>query len=286
MVALEILIYGAVLSGMYALLALGFALIFGIGRVINLTHGAFYMLGAYGTYVLSAMLKWPLILSILGGTAMVFILAVCLDRFVIERIRKNMMNVLITTLALSLFADQVILRIFGPDNRNIPALIDDRITLLGVDVAGQRLLSLIISVVVIGTLWLIITRTRLGFALLATAQDPEAAQLMGINTSRMFMLTMGIAAMMAALAGGIVGSFLTVAPEMGMLPIIKAFSIVILGGLGSIGGSIVAALCLGYLETIVAYLVSFNATELVPLVVIFVTLFFRPTGIFGKRHSF
>jgi len=286
MVALEILIYGAVLSGIYALLAVGFALIFGVARVINLTHGAFYMLGAYITYALAVLLNVPLILSILGGMAIVFILAVCLDRFIIERIRTTMINVLITTLALSLFADQVILQIFGPDNRNIPAVISDRVTLLGVDIAGQRLLSLIISVAVIATLWLIITRTRMGNALLATAQDPEAAQLMGINTGRMFMITMGIAAMMAALAGGIVGSFLTVAPEMGMLPIIKAFSIVILGGLGSIGGSIIAALLIGYLETSVAYLISFNATELVPLVVIFVVLIFRPAGIFGKRRGF
>jgi branched-chain amino acid transport system permease protein len=285
-VALEILIYGAVLSGIYALLAVGFALIFGVARVINLTHGAFYMLGAYITYALSVLLNVPLILSILGGMVSVFILAICLDRFIIERIRTTMINVLITTLALSLFADQVILQIFGPDNRNIPAVISERVTLLGVDIAGQRLLSLIISVAVIATLWLIITRTRMGNALLATAQDPEAAQLMGINTGRMFMITMGIAAMMAALAGGIVGSFLTVAPEMGMLPIIKAFSIVILGGLGSIGGSIIAALFLGYLETIVAYLISFNATELVPLVVIFVVLIFRPAGIFGKRRGF
>jgi branched-chain amino acid transport system permease protein len=164
MVALEILIYGAVLSGIYALLAVGFALIFGVARVINLTHGAFYMLGAYTTFALSAYVRLPLILSI--------------------------------------------------------------------------------------------------------------------------MVTMGIAAMMAALAGGIVGSFLTVGPEMGMLPLIKAFTIVILGGLGSIGGSIIAALLLGYMETMVAYLISSNATELVPLVVIFLTLVFRPAGLFGKQFEF
>ena len=285
MIALEILVYGAVLSGIYALLAVGFALIFGVARVINLTHGAFYMLGAYATYALSVLLDVPLVISILGGMAIVFGLALCLDRFIIERIRRTMINVLITTLALSLFADQVIFHTFGPDNRSIPALVTDRVTLFGVDIAGQRLLSLIISVVVITALWLIITRTRMGNALLATAQDAEAAQLMGINTGRMYMITMGIAAMMAALAGGIVGSFLTVAPEMGMLPIVKAFSIVILGGLGSIGGSIIAALCLGYLETMVAYLISFNATELVPLVIIFLTLVFRPAGIFGKRRE-
>ena len=286
MVALEILIYGAVLSGIYALLAVGFALIFGVARVINLTHGAFYMLGAYTTFALSTYVRLPLILSIIGGMAVVFVLAILLDRFIIERIRTTMINVLITTLALSLFADQVILHTFGPENRNIPALVAGRASIMGVDIASQRLLSLIVSIVVILVLWLIITRTRIGNALLATAQDQEAAQLMGINTRKTFMVTMGIAAMMAALAGGIVGSFLTVGPEMGMLPLIKAFTIVILGGLGSIGGSIIAALLLGYMETIVAYLISSNATELVPLVAIFLTLVFRPAGLFGKQFEF
>lgn len=285
MIALEILIYGAVLSGIYALLAVGFALIFGVARVINLTHGAFYMLGAYTTFALSAYTRVPMILCILCGMAVVFVLALLLDRLIIEPIRSSMINVLITTLALSLFADQVILHVFGPVNRNIPALLEGRVTILGVDIAGQRLLSLIISCVVIGILWWIVTRTRMGNALMATSQDPEAAQLMGIDTRRMFMFTMGIAAMMAALAGSIVGSFLTVQPQMGMLPLIKAFTIVILGGLGSLGGSIVAALLLGYLETMVAYLISFNATELVPLVVIFLTLVLRPSGLFGKRFE-
>ncbi|MBW1997240.1 MAG: branched-chain amino acid ABC transporter permease [Deltaproteobacteria bacterium] len=283
--ALEILIYGAVLSGIYALLAVGFALIFGVARVVNLTHGAFYMLGAYTTYALSVYTGLPMILCILLGMAVVFVLALLLDRLVIEPIRSSMINVLITTLALSLFADQAILQIFGPVNRNIPALLEGRITILGVDIAGQRLLSLIISCVVIAALWWIITRTKMGNALMATSQDPEAAQLMGIDTRRMFMITMGVAAMMAALAGSIVGSFLTVQPQMGMLPLIKAFTIVILGGLGSLGGSIVAALLLGYLETMVAYLVSSNATELVPLVVIFLTLVLRPSGLFGKRFE-
>jgi branched-chain amino acid transport system permease protein len=282
----EILIYGAVQSGVYALLAVGFSLIFGVARVINLSHGAFYMLGAYATYALYAHFHVPLVISILGGTALVFIIAAMMDRWVVKRVRDSMIKVLMITLALSLFFEQVIFKIFGPEHRDIPGLVSGKVTLWGVDIAGQRLLALGISFMVILILWLIITRTKLGNALLATAQDPEAAQLMGINTQRIFTLTMGISAILAALAGAIVASFITVDPEMGLLPMIKAFTIVILGGLGSVGGSIIAAILIGYMETLVAYLISFNVTELVPLVVIFLVLILRPSGLFGKRFEF
>lgn len=286
MVFLEILVYGAVQSGVYALLAVGFALIFGVARIINLSHGAFYMLGAYTTYALYAHGHIPLGIAIFGGMAMVFTLAILMDRFIVDRVRDSMIKVLMITLALSLFFEQCIFQIFGPEHRNIPGLISGKVTLLGVDIAGQRLMTLIVSFSVIVALWLVITRTRVGNALLATAQDAETAQLMGIHTQRMFMLTMAISALLAALAGAIVASFITVDPEMGLLPMIKAFTIVILGGLGSVGGSIIAAIFIAYMETAVAYLISFNATELVPLVVIFLTLIIRPAGLFGKRFEF
>jgi branched-chain amino acid transport system permease protein len=282
----EILIYGAVHSGVYALLAVGFALIFGVARIVNLSHGAFYMLGAYVTYALFAHFHLPLIVSILGGLTIVFAVALLMDRWIVIRVRDSMIKVLMITLALSLFFEQIIYQIFGPEQRNIPGLISGKVTLWGVDIAGQRLLALGISFSVILVLWLIITRTKLGNVLLATAQEPEAAQLMGINTQKIFMLTMGISATLAALAGAVVASFITVDPQMGFLPMIKAFTIVILGGLGSVGGSIIAAILIGYTETTVAYLISFNATELVPLVVIFLVLILRPSGIFGKRFEF
>lgn len=285
MIIVEILIYGAIQSSIYALLAVGFSLIFGVARVVNLFHGSFYALGAYATYALITYTPLTMIVAVLCGMVLAFITGIFLDRIFVNPVRESMIKVLIVTLALTLFFEQCLYHAFGPEHRNIPALITDRITVLGVDISGQRVLALLVSCAVIGSLWFVITRTKLGNALIATAQNPESAQLMGINTSRVFMITLGLAASMAALAGAIVSSFITVFPQMGIMPMIKAFTIVILGGLGSIGGSIIAAFLIGYLETTVAFLISSDVTDLVPLVVIFITLVFRPAGLFGKQFK-
>jgi branched-chain amino acid transport system permease protein len=282
---LEILVYGAVQSSIYALLAVGFALVFGVARVVNLFHGSFYTLGAYLTYTFSVQMGAPTALGILGGMAVAFCVGALLDRFIVERVRVSMIKVLIVTLALTLFFEQCIYHVFGPQHLNIPPLVAARGVLLGVDIGGQRLLTLGISVSVITCLWFVINRTRAGNALLATAQNPEAAQLMKINTRRIFMVTTGLAGCLAALAGGIVSSFIMVYPKMGILPMIKAFTIVILGGLGSLGGSILAAVIIGYLETLVAFLISADMTDLVPLIAIFLVLVYKPTGLFGKRFK-
>lgn len=282
---LEILVYGAVQSSIYALLAVGFALVFGVARVVNLFHGSFYTLGAYLTYTFSVRMGAPTALGILAGMAVAFCVGALLDRFIVERVRDSMIKVLIVTLALTLFFEQCIYHVFGPQHLNIPPLVAGRGVLLGVDIGGQRLLTLGISVSVITCLWLVINRTRAGNALLATAQNPEAAQLMKINTRRIFMVTTGLAGCLAALAGGIVSSFIMVYPKMGILPMIKAFTIVILGGLGSLGGSILAAVIIGYLETLVAFLISADMTDLVPLIAIFLVLVCKPAGLFGKRFK-
>jgi branched-chain amino acid transport system permease protein len=156
----------------------------------------------------------------------------------------------------------------------------------GVDIGGQRLLALGVSAVLISGLWLFIQRTRLGNAILAVSQDPEGAQYMGININRVFATVMGMSAALAATAGVLVAPFLTVQPSMGLVPMTKAFSIVILGGLGSIRGSLLAACVLGYSETLVGYLVSSSLTELVSVVAILLALILRPAGLFGKHVAF
>jgi len=279
----EILIYGAVQSSVYALLAIGFTLIFGVARVVNLFHASFYTMGAYATYTLYTKAGLPMVLAIVGGMVLVFIVGALMDRYIVDRVRDSMIKVLIITLALNLFFEQCIYHICGPEHLNIPPLFPVRATILGVDIGSQRLLTLIVSTSVIVMLWLTINRTRIGNTLLATSQNPEAAQLMRINTRIVFMVTTGIAASMAALAGALVSSFITVFPQMGIMPMIKAFTIVILGGLGSIGGSILAAIIIGYLEILVGFLISSDVIDLLPLMVIFLTLLMRPRGFFGKK---
>jgi branched-chain amino acid transport system permease protein len=282
----EILIYGAVTSAIYAMLAVGFTLIFGVARVLNLAHGSFYALGAYGTYVLTSIVGLPLWLAALLAIAGVSVFGVVVEKVLIRPLRYSQLGVLMITLAVSLVVEQALFLIFGSEYRNVPAFIDTKISIGGVDVAGQRLLTLVVAVVAIGALYLFIQRTRLGSAILAISQDAEAAKYMGIPSDRIFSLVMAISAALAALAGVLAGPFLSVQPSMHLLPIVKAFAIVIVGGLGSIPGSILAALMLGYAETLVAYLISTSWTEIVSVLATLLTLVFRPAGIFGKRAAF
>ena len=283
---MEILIHGAVSSAIYAMLAVGFTLIFGVARVLNLAHGSFYALGAYGTYVATAILGWPLLPAALMAIALVALFGIVIEKIFIRPLRHSQLGVLMITLAISLVIEQALFLIFGSEYRNVPAFIQSKVALGGIDIAGQRLLTVVVAVVAIGTLYLFIQRTRLGSAILAISQDAEAAKYMGIPSDRIFSLVMAISAALAALAGVLAGPFLSVQPTMHLLPIMKAFAIVIVGGLGSIPGSIVAAMMLGYAETIVAYTISSSWTEIVSVLATLLMLVFRPAGIFGKRAAF
>ncbi len=283
---MEILIYGAVTSAIYALLAVGFTLIFGVARILNLAHGSFYALGAYGTYVLTSMVGLPLWSAALIAIAFVAVFGVVVEKVLIRPLRHSQLGVLMISLAVALVVEQTLFLVFGSEYRNVPSFVDTKINLGGVDVAGQRLLTLAVASVAIGALYMFIQFTRLGSAILAISQDPEAAKYMGIPSDKIFSLVMAISAALAALAGVMAGPFLSVQPSMHLLPIVKAFAIVVVGGLGSIPGSIAAAFLLGYAETCVAYLISSSWTEIVSVLATLLMLVFRPAGMFGKRAAF
>lgn len=283
---MEILIYGAVTSAIYAMLAVGFTLIFGVARVLNLAHGSFYALGAYGAYVLTSIAGLPLWLAALLSIAAVALFGVVVEKVLIRPLRHSQLGVLMITLAISLVVEQALFLSFGSEYRNVPAFVDAKVSLGGVDVAGQRLLTLLAAALAIGALYLFIQRTRLGSAILAISQDAQAAKYMGIPSDRIFSLVMAISAALAALAGILAGPFLSVQPSMHLLPIVKAFAIVVVGGLGSIPGSILAAFMLGYAETIVAYQISTSWTEIVSVLATLLTLVIRPAGLFGRRAAF
>ncbi len=283
---LQILVYGAVISAIYAMLAVGFTLIFGVARILNLSHGAFYALGAYGVYVLTAILHVPLLVAAAISVLLVALFGIAVERILIRPLRKSTLAVLMITLAVSLIVEQVLLLIFGSEARNVPSMIDRTFLIGGVDISGQRLLALAGGIIVLGGLWLFMQKTRLGAAILAVSQDPEGAQYMGIPSNRIFSIVMGLSAGIAALAGVLVAPFQTVIPGMGLLPLVKAFAIVIVGGLGSIPGSILGALLLGYSETIIAFNVSIEWSQIVSVAAVLITLIIRPAGFFGKRAAF
>ena len=283
---LEILIHGAVSSAIYAMLAVGFTLIFGVARILNLAHGTFYALGAYGAYFFTSHLKLPLPLAALLAIAVVALFGILVEKVLVRPMRRSQLAVLMITLAVALVVEQALFLTFGSEYRNVPAFVETKFSIGGVDVGGQRLLALGASITLIALLWIFIQRTRLGSAILAVSQDPEAANYMGIPSDRIFSIVMGLSAALAAAAGVLAGPFLTVQPTMWLLPIVKAFAIVIVGGLGSIPGSILAAMMLGYAETIVGYLISTSWTEIVSVLATLLMLIFRPAGMFGKRAAF
>lgn len=282
----QIFVYGAVISAIYAMLAVGFTLIFGVARILNLAHGSFYALGAYTVYALTAEAQLPLWLAAILAVLFVAAFGILVERVLVRPLRRSMLAVLLITLAVALMVEQVLLLIFGSEARNVPSFVSTSYHFAGVDIGGQRLLALTAGIVALAALWLFMQHTKLGTAILAISQDAEAAQYMGIPSDRIYSIVMGLSAGIAAAAGVLVAPFQTVIPSMGLLPLIKAFAIVVVGGLGSIPGSIVGALLLGYTETIIAFKISIEWSQIVSVAAVLITLILRPAGFFGKRAAF
>jgi branched-chain amino acid transport system permease protein len=282
----QILVYGAVISAIYAMLAVGFTLIFGVARILNLAHGSFYALGAYAVYTLTAIAHLPLWFASVLAILFVAAFGVAMERVLVRPLRRSSLAVLLITLAVALMVEQVLLLVFGSEARNVPSMVNATYHFAGVDISAQRLLALVGAILILTGLWLFMQHTRLGAAILAISQDAEAAQYMGIPSDRIYSIVMGLSAGIAAAAGILVAPFQTVIPGMGLLPLVKAFAIVIVGGLGSIPGSIVGALLLGYSETIIAFKVSIEWSQIVSVAAVLITLILRPAGFFGKRAPF
>ena len=286
MALVQILVYGAVISAIYAMLAVGFTLIFGVARILNLAHGSFYALGAYAVYTFTAVVHLPLWLASVLAVLFVAAFGMVMERVLVRPLRRSSLAVLLITLAVALMVEQMLLLVFGSEARNVPSMVNATYHFAGVDISSQRLLALMGAILILTSLWLFMQHTRLGSAILAISQDAEAAQYMGIPSDRIYSIVMGLSAGMAAAAGVLVAPFQTVIPGMGLLPLFKAFAIVVVGGLGSIPGSIVGALLLGYTETIIAFKISIEWSQIVSVAAVLITLILRPAGLFGKRAAF
>ncbi len=278
-----IIITGLISSGVYALLAIGFSLIFGAARIINLTHTAFYMLAAYLIFTFTRSFDLNPVLSIIISIVAVTIIGVLVYKFVIERVQAHEATVLIVTIALAVIIQEVVLLAFGGHFRGVSSLISGYATIVGVKVTYQYLLTFgAVSIILFGT-WALLMKTKLGIAIRATAQDRAIANLMGINVARIGMITMAIAVALAAIAGALVAPLFTLTPYMWLHPLVMVLAVVVLGGLGSIKGSFVGALILGFTETLVVFLVPMGAflKGAVALAIMLVIILIRPEGLFG-----
>lgn len=281
---LEILVYGAIQSSIYAMLALGFCLMLGVAGVINLAHTAFYMVGAYFIYSFATMLGLTVFIALPLSLVGVGIVSVIIQHLCIRPHLESEYSVMMITIAIAYFIQEVLLTFYGPVDRNVGGFVGGKIAVFGrADVDLQRVLTFGVAVVLTVLLWVFINRTKAGKAILAVAQDREGATFVGINVNRILLQVMFIAAALAAIAGVFIAPTTGARVHMWEDPLVKCFAIVILGGMGSLEGTILASIMLGFSEVIVSFAISSYLGELVALIIILAVLVLRPSGLMGKR---
>jgi len=280
----SLLINGTINSSIYALIALGFSLTFGVAGIVNLYHGAYYMVAAYLTFVFSS-LGIPLWISAIASLALVMVLGAVMMKYPLLYLKKKGESIylLIFTLGGAYFTQYLLKMIFGARFYSIPPFIDNSITIGSEIVPGSRVFAFAASLLTIILVMLFINKTSIGKKITATSQDVYAAELVGINTNLIFVVTSAISALLAGVAGVVISPYLSISPTMWLPTLIKAFAIVIFGGLGSLSGSIIAAFIMGYLETLIALTWTSSMTEVAFLAVVFIFLIFKPSGLMGKK---
>lgn len=281
------LVNGVLLGATYALFALGFTLMFGVLRVINLTYGFYFSAGGFAALglTLAGLPIWAAlpIAAIASG-----LIAVALDTLLLTRLRHDkapeLASLMVTLGAvLALYAGMT--AIFGPDMRRLPldALGGGPIMLAGLRVTSAQLLILIVTIVLVGALLVLIRGTRLGLAIRALAESPDAAGLMGIDTARVAALVSFISGGLAGAGGVLIGlSFNAVHPYMGEAMMLRGFAVIIVGGLGDVRGAVIAGLLLGVLEVMTAGYIGSGLKEAVAFAALVLVLWIHPTGLFGR----
>jgi branched-chain amino acid transport system permease protein len=274
----EILVSTFILGGLYCLLALGFSLIFGVAKVMNFAHGAFYMLTAYFIYsLLFAGLEIAIPISLI----LIVITSFTVYELLIKPMREKEMRAAVVTLGLALVLQEGVRLVYGPEFKSIPYIITGYVTILGVRIVSQKLLATITAIVLVAALYMFIRRTKQGKAIRAVAQNMEVARLVGINVSRVVMMTMGISALLAGVAAVLFAPVYIVSPTEWSI-LFRAFPVIILGGLGSLRGMLAASFLIAGIEKIVEY--TIGGGYIVPTItfsLMLIILLVRPSGLFG-----
>lgn len=279
----DILVIGLMNGAVYAMLAVGFSLIFGAARIINMAHTAFFMLAAYAVFYFGSTLALHPLIAIPLSIIVVVVIGVLIYYIFMEPVREHGTAVLIITVSVALVFQELILIVFGGHFRGVSSIISGFISPLGIRVSYQYLLTLGVVSLSLFAVWLVLKKTRLGTAIRASAQDREVANLMGMNVARIAAATMAISVCLAAVAGVMVAPLYTLEPHMWLSPLVLVLAIVILGGLGSIKGSFIGALILAFIEVTVVFIMPGGAflKLAIALAIMLAILIIRPEGLYG-----
>jgi len=281
---ITILIYGGTLGGVLALLASGFTMIFGVVRILNMAHGAFFATGAYIAYIVASSLGIGPVFATALAAIGVGALGAAVYRALLARIKGLEATVIIVTLALALIVEQLLLIRFGEHGLNVSPIITGVVEIFSVPISAIRVLALTVSIVTLALLGVFVSRTRTGKEIVAASQNLEGAVIIGLRIEKLFLLSVFVSSVLAGLGGALYAQVYGVNPFMVLRVLVLAFAIVIFGGLGSLKGSVVASFIMGYIIILVTIMLGARWSELAALLTIIAALVIRPYGLFGVRE--
>ena len=291
MLAFQILIDGFAISALYALGAMGYTLIFGVSGVLNLSHGAIMVAAAVAAWAAASVLNTDSYTGALIGIFVALIMSFATYFVVVQPIQKSRripneekeIFVLTGTLLWGIMIQELIAYFFTNNAKTVLPIIEGVVNIMGVRTPQNEIFTAVVCCVVIALLWLLVNRTRTGKVVLAASMNPRGVTLLGHELNNVYIVVWAIYGVLAGLAGVLLGMFLGVSSySVGPLTA-SAFSIVVLGGLGSVSGSLIAAIVVGYLETVTAYLVNPAYRTIPALLLLVVVMYIRPQGLLGRR---
>ncbi len=281
------LINGIVLGSTYALIALGYTMVYGIASLINFAHGEIYMFGAFVGLFMVTVFELPFLLALAVAMMAASLLGITVEYIAYRPLRRSSrLAVLISAIGMSILLQNLALLNWGPQSRGFPRPFTvTNINLpFNAQISTMQIYILIISLSLMVGLHLLVTRTKAGKAMRATAQDREAASLMGINVNRIISFTFFIGSAFGGAAGVLVGIYFnSVTPTMGLLPGLKGFVAAVLGGIGNIPGAMLGGLLLGIAETLGVAYISSRYRDAIAFTILILVLLFKPSGIMGKH---
>lgn len=280
------LVNGLSLGSIYALIALGYTMVYGICKMLNFAHGDVIMVGAYTLSIAMSTLHFPSFLSILTSMVVCAVLGVLIERIAYKPLRQaSPLAVLITAIGVSYFLQSLALLIFGSTQRRVESAINLASIQVGdFTISGNAIVTLVLTIILMVGLTWFINNTMTGKAMLAVSEDKGAAQLMGVNVNKTIAVTFLIGSALAAVAGVLyIASYGYVGPYTGAMPGIKAFVAAVLGGIGSVPGAMLGGILLGIIESLSKAYISTQLADAIVFGVLIVVLLVKPTGLLGKK---
>ena len=284
----QTLISGLSLGSIYALIALGYTMVYGIAKMLNFAHGDIIMVGAYAAVVAVFSIGLPPALAIIMSIVVCALLGMLIERLAYKPLRQAPpLTVLITAIGVSYLLQNVSLLIFGSEQKAFPTLFEIPTIYIGeVMIDGITLVTLVVTAIIMISLTLFISKTRMGKAMRAVSEDKEAAGLMGISTNRTITITFAIGSALAAVASIFYGAtYIYIKPTTGAMPGIKAFTAAVFGGIGSIPGAMLGGIVLGLIEQFSKAYISTLWADAIVFAVLVIVLVVKPTGLLGKKIS-